>query len=86
MSPFFFKSVLSLFMILGATIAMFTMFEIFGRGTARYKVTTLKVLHRLNGVLYLILFLYIAYHCIDFINQQRENFLHAEHFTVYLLC
>ena len=71
MSPFFYKSILSLFLILGAIIAMFTMFEIFGRGTARYKVSTLKVLHRLNGVLYLILFFYITYHCIDFIISTK---------------
>jgi mono/diheme cytochrome c family protein len=58
-------------MILGAIVAMFTMFEIFGRGTAHYKVTTLKMLHRVNGVLYLILFLYIAYHCIDFIISTK---------------
>jgi mono/diheme cytochrome c family protein len=58
-------------MILAALIAMFTMFEIFGRGSAKYKVTTLKVLHRVNGVIYLILFLYIAYHCIDFIISTK---------------
>ena len=71
MSPFLFKSILSLLMILGAIVAMFTMFEIFGRGTAKYKVPTLKVLHRINGVIYLILFLYIAYHCIDFIISTK---------------
>jgi hypothetical protein len=58
-------------MILGAIAAMFTMFEIFGRGTAKYKVTTLKVLHRVNGVIYLVLFFYIAYYCIDFIVSAK---------------
>ena len=71
MAPFLFKSILSLLMILGAIVAMFTMFEIFGRGTAKYKVTTLKVLHRVNGVIYLILFLYITYHCMDFIMSTK---------------
>lgn len=71
MTPFLFKSLLSLLMMLGAISAMFTMFEIFGRGTPKYKVTTLKVLHRLNGVIYLILFFYIAYHCIDFIISTK---------------
>ena len=73
MSPFLFKSILALFMILGAIVAMFTMFEIFGRGTPKYKVTTLKVLHRVNGVIYLILFLYIAYHCIDYIISTKAE-------------
>ena len=54
MAPFLFKSILSLLMILGAIVAMFTMFEIFGRGTPKYKVTSLKVFHRVNGVIYLI--------------------------------
>ena len=71
MTPFLFKSILALFMILGALVAMFTMFEIFGRGTPKYKVTSLKVFHRVNGVVYLILFLYIAYHCIDFIISTK---------------
>lgn len=71
MAPFLFKSILSLVMILAAIIAMFTMFEIFGRGSAKYKVASLKALHRVNGVIYLILFLYIAYHCIDFIISTK---------------
>jgi len=84
MSPFFYKSILSLFMILGATIAMFTMFEIFGRGTVKYKVTTLKVLHRVNGVAYLILFFYIAYHCIDFIIATKGEL--SSRATFHSLC
>jgi len=71
MSPFLFKSILALFMIAGALVAMFTMFEVFGRETPKYKVTTLKVLHRVNGIIYLTLFLYIAYHCIDYIISTK---------------
>ena len=71
-------------MMLGAIIAMFTMFEIFGRDTAQYKVTTLKVLHRVNGVIYLILFLYIAYHCIDFIISTKGEL--SSRATFHSLC
>jgi len=86
MTPFLFKSILSLFMILGAIIAMFTMFEIFGRGIAKYKVTSLKVLHRVNGLIYFILFLYIAYHCIDFIISTRgELSSRATFHTIFAL-
>ena len=67
MSPFFYKSILSLLMIPAAIVAMFTMFEIFGRDIIKYNVPRLKLAHRINGILYSIIFLYLTYLCLDFL-------------------
>ena len=71
MSPFFYKSILSLFMIPAAIVAMFTMFEIFGRDTIKYKVPGLKLAHRINGIIYSILFFYLTYLCLDFLMATK---------------
>lgn len=73
MSVFLFKSVLSLFMLLSAFIAMFTMFEIFGRAEKRYNIENLKKLHRANGIIYLLFFVFITYFCLDFILQTKAE-------------
>ena len=62
MSLFFFKSILSLYMLIAAFIAMFTMFEIFGRSTKKYDIAKIKMIHRANGFIYVILFLFITYY------------------------
>ena len=67
MPVFLFKSLLSLLVIGGAMIAMFTMFEIFGRSPQRFDAEKLKVIHRINGRIYFLLFLLLTYICIDFI-------------------
>ena len=54
-------------MIPAALIALFTMFEIFGRDTIRYSVSRLKLLHKINGLLFIILFLYLSYLCLNFL-------------------
>lgn len=71
MSILFFKSILSLFMIVAAMIAMFTMFEIYGRSTQKYDSAKLKMIHRVNGIIYFILFLFIAYYCVKFIMASK---------------
>ena len=48
-------------------IAMFTMFEIFGRSPQRFDTEKLKSIHRINGRIYFLLFLLLTYICIDFI-------------------
>jgi uncharacterized membrane protein (DUF485 family) len=67
MHIFFIKSVLSLFILLIACIALFTMFEVFGRGEKKYDAVKLKKIHRINGIVYILLFLVISYFCLDFI-------------------
>ena len=73
MSVFFLKSVLSLFMILMTFIAMFTMFEVFGRTEKKYNIEKLKKIHRANGIIYLLLFLVIAYFCLEFILKTKAE-------------
>jgi len=71
MDIFFFKSILSMIVILLVFIALFTMFEIFGRSEKRFNIEKLKKLHRANGIFYLLLFIFIAYFCIDFMVKTK---------------
>ncbi len=71
MLSFFYKSLVSLFMIPAAIIALFTMFEIFGRDTIKYNVSRLKLLHRINGLIFIILFLYLSYLCLNFLMATK---------------
>jgi mono/diheme cytochrome c family protein len=71
MLSFFYKSLVSLLMIPSAIIALFTMFEIFGRDTIKYSVPQLKLLHKINGLLFIILFLYLTYLCLNFLMATK---------------
>lgn len=71
MSLFMLKSILSTTLVLSALVAMFTMFEIFGRETQKYDMSTLKKGHRLNGILYVLLFAIISYFCMDYIRASK---------------
>ena len=71
MSIFFYKSILSLFMIVFAVVAMYTMFEIFGRSQIKNDVAKLKKVHRINGISYFVLFIFLTYFCIDFIVSAK---------------
>jgi hypothetical protein len=46
---------------------MFTMYEIFGRREKRFSIEKLKKVHRLNGIIFVLLYLVIAFICVDFI-------------------
>ena len=71
MLSFFYKSLVSLFVIPAAIIALFTMFEIFGRATIKYNVSRLKLLHRINGLIFILLFLYLSYLCLNFLMATK---------------
>ncbi len=73
MHIFLLKSLLSVFVIILTCIAMFTMFEVFGRQEKRYNITSLKTIHRINGYIYLFFFLYVSYLCIDFIVSTKAD-------------
>lgn len=73
MPVFFLKSLLSVLTLALTFIAMFTMFEVLGRSEKRYNVETLKKIHRANGILYILLFIFIAYFCIVFILNTRAE-------------
>ncbi len=73
MSEFFLKSILSIFLIFLTLSAMFTMFEVFGRTEKKFNIEKLKKIHRINGWLYALLYLVIAYLCLDFIVNTRAE-------------
>jgi len=50
MSVFFLKSMLPLGIVLLTLVAMFTMFELFGRAETRYSAGRLRKIHRVNGI------------------------------------
>ena len=57
--------------ILVIFVALFTMFEIFGRSEKRFNIEKLKKLHRANGISYLLLFIFIACFCLDFMVKTK---------------
>lgn len=63
----FLKSILSLFIVGSTLVAMFTMFEIFGRSEKIYNIEKLKKIHQINGAVYFLLFIVIAYFCLTFV-------------------
>lgn len=63
----FIKSLLSLVIIILTFIAMFTMYEIFGRREKRFNVEKLKKAHKINGAIFVLLYFVIAFLCINFI-------------------
>lgn len=67
MPIFLLKSLLSLILLLLTFIQMFTMFEVFGRAEKKYNIEKLQKFHRLDGKLYFILYVLIAYFCLDII-------------------
>ncbi len=71
MSPFFFKSMLSIILLFLTIIGMFTMFEVLGRDKKRYNIEKLKKIHRINGIIYFLLFLAISYLCIKFLYNTK---------------
>ena len=73
MPIFFLKSILSLFITISALVAMFTMFEVFGSSEKKYNIERLKKIHRFNGRIYFLIYLIIAYLCLDFILKTKAE-------------
>ncbi len=67
------KSILSSVMITIAFVQMFIMFELFGRSTVRYSAATLKKFHRINGMIFILLYFLIAYFCLRYIISTKEE-------------
>ena len=67
------------------------MFEVFGRSGTKYDIEKLKKIHRVNGILYFLFYLLIAYLCLDFIIKTkselspRATFHSLFAFTIFLL-
>jgi len=73
MDIFLFKSILSMIVILLVFIALFTMFEIFGRSEKRSNIEKLKRIHKVNGMLYILIFILIAYFCLNFMIKTKVD-------------
>ena len=52
---------------------MFIMFELFGRSKVRFNAATLKRIHRVNGIIFILLYFFIAYFCIGYIISGKED-------------
>lgn len=68
----FLKSILSLALFIIAAVGLYTMFEVFGRGTVA-GLERFKRLHKLTGYLYLVLFVLISYLCIGFMAASKAE-------------
>ncbi len=71
MPVFFFKSLLSIIVILLVLIATFTMFEVLGRNEKRYKIEKMKRIHRINGLVFLAMYVFISYLCLNYIYNTK---------------
>ncbi len=71
MTIFFIKSLLSIFLLIVALFSMFTMLEVYGR--SKFNAERLKKIHKLNGKIYFVLYLVIAYFCLDFIVKTKTE-------------
>jgi hypothetical protein len=67
------KSILSSVMTAMAFVQMFLMFELFGRSQVRYDATTLKRIHRINGIIFILVYVIIAYFCLGYIRSSEEE-------------
>lgn len=73
MPIFLMKSLLALVLLVLTLFSMITMFEVFGRAEKRYNTEKLKKIHQLNGILFFLLYLVIAYLCLDFIISTKAE-------------
>lgn len=73
MSILFLKSLLSIGMVLLVLIAMYSMLEIIGKSEKKYNMEKLKKIHKANGILYFIIFIFITYFCLSFIIKSKAE-------------
>jgi len=73
MPIFLIKSFLSIAVAVSALVAVFTMYEALGRDGSRFSPERLKKLHRLNGLIYLLLFAVIAYFCLSHLAVTKSE-------------
>ncbi len=86
MSIYYLKTLLSAVMILIVVVNVFTMLEALGRGEKKYDVNKLKKIHRINGLLFLLLYFFVTYFCFrSIINGQLELSPRAAFHSVFAL-
>jgi len=67
MSIYLLKSLLSVLLLLSAIVSMYTMFEVFGRNGKKVDTGRMIRIHKINGVLYFIVFAFVSYLCLNII-------------------
>jgi len=67
------KSILSVVLIFITLLQMFLMFEFFGRSEKKYDAAKLKRIHRINGILFVCLYLFIAYFCLRYVADSKDE-------------
>lgn len=73
MSIFMLKSILSVAIFLVALIQLFVMFELFGRSQKRYDADKLKKIHRINGILFVLLYFVVTFFCLRYLVDSKEE-------------
>ncbi len=73
MSVFMLKSILSLVILVITLIQVFVMFELFGRSQKRYDADKLKKIHRINGIIFVLLYFVVAYFCLSYFVGSKEE-------------
>lgn len=71
MPIYLFKSIFSIFVAISALLAIFTMFEVFGRADRKFSAARMTRLHKINGYIFLLLSFYIAYLCLKILMGTR---------------
>ena len=73
MPLFLYKSIVAIPLFVLMLVALFTMFEIYGRTEKRFDARVLKAVHRVNGFFFLALFLYLVFVCLQFVVDTRTD-------------
>jgi mono/diheme cytochrome c family protein len=73
MQPFFIKSLLSLAVLLFSVIGVYTMFEIYGRTEKRQNAELFRKVHRINGIVFILLNAFISLLCISFVLKTKTE-------------
>lgn len=74
---FFGKSIWSLVLCGSALLALFTMFELLGRKEKRLGPGRLRTVHRLNGIFFFVLYVYLSYLCLKIMRASGGHELSA---------
>jgi hypothetical protein len=67
------KSILAIVLTLMALLQLYLMLEVFGRTEALHNAGRLRKIHRINGRLFIILYFFIAYFCLQYIITGKEE-------------